>query len=495
MIAETPLHTTLLVPSSMLKANNLEIIVLPINQRMFDVDSVKQQITTEDLLLAPLLEAAVPSGSRYTAITYPVHKAIILCDGVRDCLIVGRFILSTTLQRPPETIKVVVDLAARLGPPEPDARDPTITVDTELASSALNRFRKSMQDATVYERDWLRSDVSTVSTWLKRGLDARNVSLKPVVGQLIRSVLEGAERKIAEEDMAKSKAIQDVAVSGETRRRLNSALRSWAERAHTELREQLDIAFHDREWKRLRWWKLVWRIDDVILVASSILQHRWLVQAERRMIWLNGLLEGTGLSNGPPTGDEFIAACRAEEDDLASLSVLGSPPATLESSVSTRLKDQAKDSMHRSCNAPWSLGIALARSRLSTATILPLQALGQNLLIRSLSVSALSSALSAFMYASSSGSSVYEAGAVAAIGIAWSARTLQRGWETARTTWDITVREEGRRVLRETEERLSTVIREGGRPAEDQETMAARQRARQSVTSARNALEQLSKRS
>ena len=491
MVTDTLLHTTLVVPSSMLKANNLEIVVVPFNRRMFDDDSLKQQSTTEDLLLAPRLEAAVPPGSRHTAITYPVHKAMILCDGARDCLIVGRFILSTGPQRPSDMIKVVVDLAARLGLPEPDSRDQTITVDTELASSALNKFRRSMQDASVYERDWLRSDVSAVSTWLKQGLDARNVSLKPVVGQVIRSVLEGAETKIAEEDMAESNALQDVTVSGEIRQRLNSALRSWAERAHAELREQLDIAFHDREWKRLRWWKLLWRIDDVTLVASSILQRRWLVQAERGMLWLSGKLEGTGLCDGPSMGRAFIAARQPEKDDLARLSMLGSPPASPESTVSPRLKDRAKDSMPQPPDAPWSLAIALARSRLSTATILPLQALGQDLLIRSLSWSVLSSALSALVYASSFGSSMYEAGAVAAMGIAWSARTLQRGWETARTVWTITVREEGRRVLRETEDILAAVIREGGRPIEDEESVAAGQRARQSVVSARKTLDQL----
>lgn len=66
--------------------------------------------------------------------------------------------------------------------------------------------------------------------------------------------------------------------------------------------------------------------------------------------------------------------------------------------------------------------------------------------MESTSFSALTSALGGLMYLSSFG--LYESGAVAAFGIVWSLRRLQKKWETAREYWQSEIREEGRKAVR-----------------------------------------------
>ena len=46
---------------------------------------------------------------------------------------------------------------------------------------------------------------------------------------------------------------------------------------------------------------------------------------------------------------------------------------------------------------------------------------------------------------------LYEAGAVAAFGLVWSLRRMQKKWETARKFWEGEVREEGRKAVRAVE--------------------------------------------
>lgn len=85
------------------------------------------------------------------------------------------------------------------------------------------------------------------------------------------------------------------------------------------------------------------------------------------------------------------------------------------------------------------------------------------------------------------GMEMYEAGAVAALGITWSLRRLQNKWEGARTFWEGEVREEGRRAVRATEGAVGGVLVE--RPVGDVEGKAELDAARKAVQRAEEALE------
>lgn len=65
--------------------------------------------------------------------------------------------------------------------------------------------------------------------------------------------------------------------------------------------------------------------------------------------------------------------------------------------------------------------------------------------------------------------SVYEAGAVAALGIAWSLKRMQGKWETARKFWEGEVREEGRKAVKGVEGIVGNVLIQTDRPLESVE--------------------------
>jgi hypothetical protein len=129
--------------------------------------------------------------------------------------------------------------------------------------------------------------------------------------------------------------------------------------------------------------------------------------------------------------------------------------------------------------------------RLSTATVPPLQALGQTLLLQNISTTVFSSLLAALVYVSSAGASVYEVGTIAAIGAAWSMRQLQAKWERARHGWESDIREEGRKALKQAVASIEAVLEKGGRPTEPEEDAEMRSSASDSIKLAREALERL----
>ena len=108
--------------------------------------------------------------------------------------------------------------------------------------------------------------------------------------------------------------------------------------------------------------------------------------------------------------------------------------------------------------------------------------------VRTLTISL--SALSALLWISSS-CSVFEASAVAALGLTFSLRRMQKLWEGARESWQGTVREEGRRTLKGTEDLVRLIVRskEQGRVQVDEGALERRQ-AREAVKAVREALAQ-----
>jgi hypothetical protein len=70
---------------------------------------------------------------------------------------------------------------------------------------------------------------------------------------------------------------------------------------------------------------------------------------------------------------------------------------------------------------------------------------------------------------------------------------MQKLWEGARESWQGTVREEGRRTLKETEECVRMIISNGGKKQVGKdEGMIERRVAREAVQKVREALERMS---
>ncbi|KAI9871379.1 MAG: hypothetical protein M1830_002971, partial [Pleopsidium flavum] len=285
------------------------------------------------------------------------------------------------------------------------------------------------------------------------------------------------------EETRRSEEIVAAAVPDTTRQTLNQLLKGWAEQGHSELRDQLDLAFSSRRWRRLAWWKLFWRVDDVSMITSEVLERRWLVEAEKEIIWLAGRIKQAGfLENDRPTFEpiDVLPPPRKQQ-------TLGSPPPppTLHDLVIKPDPDATNippmPPLH-----PWPMQIPLTRLHLTT--IPALQALAQRLVLQTLFTTTVTSALSALMYVSISTTSIYEAGAIAALGFVYSMRRLQKRWEGRRGQWEGEIREEGRKVLRETEGVVGGIVRVGGRLRMDEQEVEERMGAGEVVERARRAL-------
>lgn len=351
-------------------------------------------------------------------------------------------------------------------------------INLTQAESATKSYRESSGLAAAYERVWLGSGLASLSEWFVEGLSGQVQTLKPAVRRLIEHIIDNAREAVLRQEEETKRQIESTTIPVSTRDSLDQAIIWWAEVSHTELRDQLGNAFIGRDWKKLQWWKLFWRVDDVSFIAANLLQQSWLVEAEKEMIWHFGRIEQTGLGDPaklslrPQTVVD--AEARANQPSLPLLATKEEPIAHAPSSF--RL---------------WPQEISHARTQLSATTIFPLQALSQRLLLEAISITFLTSSLSAQLYFAISTTSIYEAGAIAALGFVYSLHRLQSKWSSARETWEVRVTEEGRRILRDVEERMREMVKNGGRKVADEREVEDKKLVLQRLEGIRNALEKL----
>lgn len=489
---ENSLLRTLLVPSPLLKTHNLEVLIANVKtQSSVPIDG-SPTVNPSEMMLVPRLELRASAGNQFTAINYPAHKSMLYGDGIHSCLKLGRLTVGwPDDQNSRKMMKIVFGLRAPLNSLPESVEDQVTAVDVALASSAIKSFRESLHNAIKYEHEWFQSGMPALAEWLVRDLDSAGQTIKPALRHLIQSLLDDAEDALMKREMQSIRTQAASAVPEDMRKAMKESLDVWAEHSHTELRDQLDIAFSGSRWRRLSWWKLLWRVDDVGMIASEILRQRWLVQAEKDIIWMAGRIEGAGFFRSLAEMAEAMDTLLVGDDhskDEGKPDSVSTPPSHVESTGGT-----PKDDDHISTPplGPWPRNISLARDKLSTEAIPSLESMGQLLLLQTLSTSILSSAFSALVYISWTGTSVYEVGAIAAFGIAWSLRRLQRKWETARQSWEGDVRETGRRALKDTQDVVVAIIDQGGKAEEPAEEVEERRIAKASIDMARQALKRL----
>jgi len=454
----------------------------------------------KEAFLVPALETTAASASgRYSTITYPVHKALVFGEGIESAMAYARY---TAGQNPTDASHLVKLAIGMDSQPIAAGESDVPTVNLPAAEAAINAFRQSVENAIPYEHGWLGSGMPTLADWIVQGSQATDDgTIKPAVHALIQSILADAAENIDKEDLRLSQDLAASAIPQPTRQALTHALTLWAERAHTELRDQLDHAFTNRRWRRLAWWKLFWRVDDVGMIAAEVLERCWLVAAEKELIWLAGRIQQAGLvdttandDDGAPRVDVVPTRSPGEQHELGA-----SPPAPIvRDLIPPSVLAAATTDVDADANTdvdarpppprPWPTHIAHSRYALSTRTLPDLQGLAQSLVLTALSTTTVTSALAALMYVSVSTTSVYEAGAVVAAGVVWSIWRLQGRWEGARRGWEGEVREEGRRILRVVEGAVGGVVREGGRGAEEVEGGEERRMAREAVGRGREVL-------
>ncbi|MCJ1475777.1 hypothetical protein MMC13_004441 [Lambiella insularis] len=452
-----PLQDTLSIPSTTLKSHDVEIVIHSLcdghNENNMTVD-----LASSDLLV-PTLGTPISAYGRVSTITYPVHKTLVFGENVSGIPALPRIIVSRSIEGAKEVLHSVVNVQWQSLDSETSSDQPITLVNLPQAEKAIASFRVSLNNFFDYERDWIASNLPLISAFILSGTSpTRGTVLNPAVRSLINFVLEETTSAIS---LARSRRLALAAsstVSELTRTTLSKSLTRWAEAAHTELQGQLSLAFSSRSWRKLAWWKLLWRVDDVGFISADILQRSFLIEAEKEIIWIGGRVQQAFLSPTAVDANPNITQTKhrlgAEPPPLRLRDVLPSPSS--EEDLSLRLGSVK----------PWPREIGLVRARLLLG-VPALQALAQKLFLQSLSTTALTSTLSALLYVSVSTTSIYEAGAIGVVGFVWSSWRLQRMWESAREAWEGMVREEGRKVLGVAEGSCREAIQSGGRGSTD----------------------------
>ncbi|KAJ5104429.1 hypothetical protein NUU61_001776 [Penicillium alfredii] len=437
---------TISVPSSVLKKGNIEILVSTLGS---EADFAGATLTA-DTFLVPTVTIQTSHSGRHNVVRYPVHRSIVCGTGVDGMLAYGTLMGRSDLKNEIASVRGAIELSVT----DPTrSNDRLSLVDISRASTALDKFRESVQNASEYERGWNASGVQSVIDWLASSSQApSDTTLNPALVPLVESLLDAADEGVLSREVQALQNQTVGAVSEATRAQLDQGVASWAEHAHSELRSSLEAGFASPRWRGLAWWKLFWRVDDVNMVTSEILEKQFLRRAEREVIWTAGKYQQAGLLDEPSS--------------FGSQSTSESTPAG-------------------SIPSPWPTQIPDTRSKLLSTTVPSLQALAQSLVLFSVSTTSLTSALSALTYVSVESASVYESCTLAAVGLIYSLRRQQKKWDVARQFWEDEVREEGRTSLRETETLLHEIVRDGGKATAD----ASDPRIRETIARAREALE------
>lgn len=429
------------MPSPILKNGGLEILVSSIGSE----PDPNAATFHADTFLVPTVTIQTSHSGRNNFVRYPVHRTLVCGTGVDGLLSYSTMMGRSDLKNEASSVHGAIALEV-IGQKSTNGR--VSLVDVDRAATALDKFRESVHNASDYERGWNGSGVQPLINWLASASEVSTGSaLNPSLVPLVESLVDAADASVIVRD---AKALHDQTVglaSEEVRSDLDRGVTTWAERAHSELRSSLEAGLASPRWRGLAWWKLFWRVDDVSMITSEILDRKFLRRAEREAIFAAGKCQQAGLLEAPV------------------------PPSS----------ESATESAH----APWPTQIPDLRTKLLTTTVPSLQALAQSLVVFSVSTVGLTSTLSALTYMAVPAAGVYESCTLAAVGLIYAIRRQQKKWDVARAFWEDEVREEGRTSLLETEASLRDIVHNGGKSVAD----LSDTRARTAVARARKALE------
>ncbi|KAL4939166.1 hypothetical protein BDV06DRAFT_225301, partial [Aspergillus oleicola] len=436
---------TISVPSQILKKDNLEILVTSLGA---GADASGAQLSA-DTFLVPTVTIQTSHTGRHNVVRYPVHRSIVCVEGVDGLLAYSGLLAQSDLRNEAGSIYAAIEL----GGSGPNVDDNRISfVDTNKADEALAKFRESVRNAALYERGWNSSGIQPVIEWLSSAR-AKEGTLDPSLRSLIASLIDSAEQGVVAREMKGLQEQEEASVPEHVRASLDQTVSAWAEKSHTELRGALEEGFATKKWRGLAWWKLFWRVDDVSMITSEILQEMYLRRAEKDVIYTAGQLEQAGLQvqnqvqeqAAPETQDEETTNAPEKTEDAAAIETDKDPK-----NVAVAVVEPAKEEEP----VPWPTQIPQSRKTLLETTVPSLQAMAQRLVLFSISTTSLTSALSILTFVSFPTASIYETCTIAAVGLIYSLRRQQRKWEAARAFWEDEVRDNGRTALRETEEQL-----------------------------------------
>lgn len=507
ILPTNPLVNELNIPSRVLEKNNLEILITTLNTASGPNITADPSGLAEAILIPPL-QTPVASSGRTGFVRYPVHKAIVVGEGIQGCLDFGR--ISTALEATTLGVSggqqglIQVALSVPRDSPRTQTNDTGLIspVDIDQAGVALNLFRQDVANSAIFNTKWQASNIHSIIKFLASDpmdpITGDAVGLRPTLESHIRSTLDSAADAIAVSEQTANKAVISNSIPDQKRQEISQAISAWAQHAHTDLQVSLANALDSRSWRRTTWSRLLWRVDDVGVAAEEVLRSHWLLDAESTLAFLAGRIEQAGFfrskgnvanfnpeyamhasdrSIDPKTGQTisseraFLAASPSTTatpskgffGKFFSDKVREPTPADLLNTHALNAKVVETGGINIFHTRPWPLAIHFTRQKLLHTLVPSLQSRAQSLLAQSLTTISATSALGVWLYIATSGSMLAEAGAVAALGLVWTLRRLQKKWEAERRNWEAEVREHGRVVLSEVEDVLRTVVRSNER--------------------------------
>lgn len=491
----SPLVQTMHIPARFLRRNNLELLVTTFVPNM-NSSSAADVSALEEALLVPSITTPSAAHGRVGFVRYPVHKAVVVAEGVMGAVEFGGL---------PRTLTDSGLLSAALNT---SIRNPSVSnsgrqskagfaVDVDLAMHSIDLFRASKAKGAQFNEEWQASRVPFLTEWIAGTKESSTeMTNQAAIRNSIGALLSEAATSISVAEDAENALVTANTVPESKRTLIRTAIASWYAESHRDLQSNLDTAFSSsKTWRRTAWWRLIWRIDDVALCAADVLRQSWLDEAERRLAFVSGRVLEAGLadeeqlrSSAPRLLPKIIEADmeqyeikKGKEETAAEL--LQVP------SMLARMRQQS--GINALFTPPWPQTINLSRQYMIQSRVPAFHSKAQALLFTALSTVGGAAALSVWLFIATSGIALYECGAIFSLGLVVGLRRLQKKWSEERTLFATTVREDARSVLAEVETQLRSIVNEGGRASVQPEDAKSREDAARAVRACRQALDEV----
>ena len=487
------------IPAQVLQRNNLEILVSAVNAPVARGGFSNVTNTTSDAFLSPTVTTPSNATGRTTTINQPVHKSLLVSRDLNELVSAAELLASANFSSEAEAqmVDVVVDLEGTSG----KLMNQTHTFDSTKAEAGLDAIRSSLEKATLYEHNWLESGMPELSKWLTLASNKGDAEMSIPVKNLMYSLLDSASATIERQASEAASIAEQNSITENTRKMLENAIAHFSYQAHAELQSGLAAAWSSRNWRKLAWYKLFWRVDDVSLIVTDLITNAWLPRTEKAVYEMSGRM----LQAGIPSSDfEEIPAevkvVRTVEPAVEVIPIPGSagPTVALASTNHTAttfasIPGQQNIALQQTKPSPPRLATAVSttRSNVISRAIAELTYAAQQIVLRTVTISGLSGALSGLCYFTITSGSVYESATIVALGTAFAMWRMQGEWQAQCRALENELGNEGRAVLKQTEEKMRRLVEQGSSRKEDEVEVKGRAEARAAVDRARQELRKL----
>ena len=156
-----PLLRTLFIPSAILHTHNLEIFVQasPAAYRSYGGSSAASP-------LVPELQTRTSTSGRLSTITFPVHKALIFQEGLKD---LGN--IPDINVREKAMYNIIIDWSWSTLQQQSQRAQSIAPINLALGEAAIDAIRQSLRRSVEYEHMWFDAGMSGISAWIVDGTE------------------------------------------------------------------------------------------------------------------------------------------------------------------------------------------------------------------------------------------------------------------------------------------------------------------------------------